>query len=339
MANTIRDIAKAAGVSPSTVSRVVNDSPLISEETKIRVREILKELNYTPNSIGKQLAMQSSFTIGFLINTKSKDNFLDPFFFDMIGGSESVVLSKKYDLSICNTNYLQSDEDFLSRFVYSKKVDGLIIHVSIINKHIVEELNRLEFPYVIIGQPKKGLKGSWVDIDNAAAGELAANHLIDSGYKNISFIGGTKDEPVSFNRLKGYRNILGKFGMEEKQNYIKGGLGTEQDGYNLMNELLSMDKAPDAVICINNYTAFGAMRAIKEKGLTIPDDIGIVTFDDFPLAPYTTPPLTALRIDTFKLGKLAGDMLMEKIENKHSSLKSEVLVPELVIRTSSSKIK
>lgn len=335
MAVTINDIAKAAGVAPSTVSRVVNNSPLISEETKIRIRAILKEMNYTPNSIGKQLAMQSSFNVGFLINTSSKDNFLDPFFYDIIGGAQSIVLSSAYDLTLGNISYLDSNEHFLNRFVYSKKVDGLIIHVSIVNKDIIQELNESEFPYVIIGKPKEKNKASWVDIDNTVGGELAANHLLEQGYNNIAFIGGTKDEPVSFSRLLGYKKVLDKLDIRENQGYIKGGLGTEADGYRLMRDLLSMDNPPDAVICINNYTAFGVLKAVKEKGLRIPEDIGILTFDNFPLAPYMDPPLTCLKINTFELGKVAGEILMDKLKNKTNTFENKLLIPELIVRESS----
>ncbi|MBC2579517.1 LacI family DNA-binding transcriptional regulator [Clostridium sp. DJ247] len=336
---TIHDIAKIAKVSASTVSRVINDNPSISEETKKRIRAIMKELNYTPNSIGKQLAKQSSFTVGFLINTESNDVVLDPFFYDIINGSQSIILPKNFDITICDITYLKPDENILSKFVYSKKADGLIIHVSIINKKIIEQLNELNYPYVIIGKPKENASISWVDADNITAGEIATKHLIEQGYRKIAFIGGTKNEPISSNRIKGYKNILSQLNVKQDTKYIKETVGIKIDGYADMMSLLNLDNPPDSVICINNYAAFGALEALNQKGLNIPKDIGIVTFDDFPLAPYTTPQLTALRIDTFELGKLAGEILMKKIEDSRVKSEIKIVLPQLIIRESSLKNK
>lgn len=181
MTVTIRDIAKEAKVSPSTVSRVVNDSPLISQETKEKVRAIMKDLNYTPNSIGKQLAKQSSFNIGFLFSTQSKEVLLDTFFYDIIRGVQSVVFANDYDLTICDLNYLKSKQNFLERFVYNKKVDGVILHVSLVTPEVINSLEELGFPYVIVGQTEADT--TWVDIDNSMGGELAVTHLLDKGYK------------------------------------------------------------------------------------------------------------------------------------------------------------
>ena len=332
---TIKDIAKAAGVSPSTVSRVVNDSPLISEETKIKIRKLMKEMNYTPNMIAKQLATQNSFNVGFLINTDSKECFMDPFFYEMVGGIQSVLSAKGYELSLCNIKYIESNDNFISRFISSKKVDGLIIHVSIMNKKVAAKLNSLDFPYVVIGQPEENLDVSWVDINNFKAGEIAVNHLITQNYKNIAFIGGTLDESVSLNRKNGYLNALKESAFIQKDYYMKESMGTQEDGYNIMKDLLNLVDPPDAVIGINNFTTFGALTAIKESNLKIPEDIALVTFDDHPIAPYTTPTLTSLNININELGVFAADMLMDLISKKIKGKKAIIISPELSIRESS----
>lgn len=336
---TIKDIAKAAGVSPSTVSRVVNDSPLISEETKVKIRKLMKEMNYIQNISARQLATQSSFNIGFLINSNSKECFMDPFFYEMVGGIQSVVSAKGYELSICNINYIESNDNFINRFINSRKVDGLIIHVSIINKKIVDKLNALNFPYVVIGQPIESLNVSWVDIDNKKAGEIAVNHLLLQQYKKIAFIGGTQDESVSFNRKKGYLSALRHNNIAENDCYIRESMGTQEDGYNIMKDLLKLDNPPNAVIGINNFTTYGALIAIKENNLNIPSDIALVTFDDHPIAPYTTPTLTSLNINIKELGVFAGDMLMDLMSKKITGKKATIISPELSIRDSSMSIK
>lgn len=334
MSITINDIAKIANVSPSTVSRVVNDSPLISDETKEKVRKIMISMDYTPNSIGKQLATSCSNNIGFIINTKDSTIVMDQFFYNIIIGSHNVVLSKNYDLTICDLNYLKNDDNFLSRFVYSKKVDGLIIHNSILDNYTIEKLNSLNFPYVSIGQPIVRKNTSWVDIDNVTAGELSVDHLLTQGYKRIAFIGGTKDEPISTHRLKGIARQLKNENNIYNEEYICESNGTEKEGYQIMKKLLSLNVKPDAVIAVNNYIAFGALKAVRDEGFLVPNDFGIITFDNYPLAKYTTPTLTSFDIDTLELGKMAGEILLKRIAQPQTPNMVNFIVPKLQIRNS-----
>lgn len=294
----------------------------------------MKDMKYFPNSIGKQLAKKSSFNIGFLINTSSKDTLLDQFFYNIIIGSQSLILPANYDLTICDIHYLAEHESFLERFVYSKKVDGLIIHSSILNKENIEELNSMNFPYVVLGQPSAAENVSWVDIDNISACEEAVRFLIKKGYKYPAFIAGSSDEPISNNRFKGYTKAASDLNIPNYRSLIKFGIGTEEDGYNLMKELLKSNTIPDSVICINNYTALGALNALKETSLNIPKDFGILTFDSYPLAPYTSPAITSIHINTLELGKLAAQVLLNKLSNTSDNNKANMLLPEIIERQS-----
>lgn len=336
---TIHDIAKVAKVSASTVSRVLNDSPSISEKTKIRIREIMKELNYTPNLLAKQLATQSSMTIALLIDTSHPDFFLDPFFFDIIQGCQSILLEKNYDVSLCDIAYLEPKESFLKRFVFNKKADGIIMHNTVATKSVLKQLNELDFPYVVLGKPDGNLKSSWVEIDNTLGGEFAAKHLIEQGYSKIAFIAGTKTEPISNSRIKGFYDYSQKHGFVTDSAYIKYSIGDKASGFNNMAELLSMDTPPDSVICVNNFTAFGALEACHQNGIRVPEEIGIVTFDDFPLAPYTTPSLTSLAISTFEQGKMASEILIDKLATRTLSVQTKIILPQLIVRVSSVKKK
>ncbi|MEK0312445.1 LacI family DNA-binding transcriptional regulator [Cohnella sp. 56] len=338
MKTTINDIARAANVAKSTVSKVLNDAPTISEATKAKVRAIMKELQYTPSSIATQLAKQSSMNIGFIMNFDRKDDFLNPFFYSLLGGAESVTFEHRYELTIANIT--NSNEDFMNRYVYSKKLDGMLINPSFLNRDVVSELERLEFPYVIVGQPKEdyGADSDWVDIDNNEGGRIAANHLLEQGYARIAFLGGVPGEAISRNRLAGYQNVMSgaRRDLVSDNPYIRQGETNEATGYRLMNELLDLDAPPDAVICVNNFIAFGVLKAAQERGVRIPEQLGIVTFDNFPLAPYTTPALTALEIDTFSLGVLATNVLFGKlglIQAADAELRS--IKPELIVRQSS----
>lgn len=335
MKTTINDIAKAANVAKSTVSKVLNDAPTISEATKQKVRAIMKELQYTPSSIATQLARQSSMNIGFIMNFDRKDDFLNPFFYSLLGGAENVTFEHQYELTISNIH--NREIDFMNQYVYSKKLDGMLINPSVLNRDIVRELERLAFPYVIVGQPKEdyGVGVAWVDIDNNAGGSMAAHHLLEQGYTRIAFLGGKPDEAISHNRLTGYRNVVSSLlGSDKDNRYIRYDEANEMNGYRMMNDLLEMDSPPDSVICVNNFVAYGALKAAQDRGIRVPEQLGIVTFDNYPMAPYTTPSMTALDIDTFNLGALATNVLFDKIGQHELLSPFQTIKPELIVRQS-----
>lgn len=338
MATTIRDIAKLAKVSASTVSRVINDDPRISEKTKKKVKKIIEEMNYIPNSMAKQLVMKTSFNIGFLFNSHINTLPLDYYFYNMIGGLQSVIFSNNYELTICDFSFLKPSENLLERFVYNKRVDGVVLHATVINEDIIKRLNDIDFPYVVIGNINVDFPSTWVDIDNNYAGKLACQHMLDKGYRKIAFIGGTPTETISNQRIEGYKKQLISSNIAVNSEYIMNGMGTNEDGYNCTKKLLQLNPIPDAIICINDYTAFGAIRALKETDLKIPEEVGIITFDNFPLAPYITPSLTSIDIDTFKLGKRAGEMIMEKVKGNELH-RQERISPGIIFRDSTARDK
>lgn len=327
---TINDIAKAAQVAKSTVSKVINNSPTISEETRNRVLEIMKEMNYTPSSVATQLAKKQTYTVGLVIDMDRKNDFLNPFFYSIIGGVESIVGSRQFDLTISNIR--NRDTDVLQRFVYNKKLDGLILHTLTAEPYVLAELERLSFPYVVVGKPTFEVDAPWVDADNAAGGEMAAFHLLECGYRHIAFIGGDFGEPLAASRLQGFMRIGPLLEKQGAQSMILGGPIDEASGYRVMLEQLNGDSPPDSIICINNYVAFGALKALQERGISLPGEFGIVAFDDYPLAPYTSPALTCLDIDTFELGAKAAGLLLDIIANPETSKAPITIKPTLISR-------
>ncbi|EFM09890.1 transcriptional regulator, LacI family [Paenibacillus curdlanolyticus YK9] len=344
---TINDIAKAAGVAKSTVSKVLNDASSISEDTKRKVREIMKDMNYTPSSIATQLAKQSSNTVGLLIDLSRKGDFLNHFFYPIIGGIESIVGKHQYELTICNshessqttTNGYVPDPSFMDRLVRNRKVDGLLLDSSIWTPRTELLLGELHFPYVLLGDAPIDAPYSAVNIDNEAGGRLLAGHLISQGYKRLAFVGGERGEPLFESRLKGCRQALSEQGLALDECHIKHGVANEANGRLLMNQLLSLpiDDRPDAIICMNNYTAFGALESARDVGVAVPTTLGVATFDDYPLAPYTSPPLTCLSMDTFELGTQAAEMLMARIGDYSTRAESRRIPPTLIVRASTSR--
>lgn len=330
---TIKDIAKAAGVAKSTVSKVMNDSPKISEETKSRVREIIKQMNYTPSSIATGLARQSSNTIAILIDMSKESEFLNQFFYNIIGGVESVIGPLKYELTIANIQHDHAEGHFLHRLVLNKRVDGIIANTSVLTPELCAELNRLEFPYISIGEIEA--PGIWVDCDNELGGYMLTRHLLEQGYPSAAFIGGQKDEPLFLRRAAGYKRALGEAGIAVRSDWIINGRAVEEDGYAAAKLLLQGREAPGSIVCMSNFSAYGVLQAARELKIAVPSQLGVATFDEYPLSPYTSPPLTSLDMDTFQLGARAGRLLMDKLDNTPADESGLLLEPELIPRLSS----
>lgn len=328
---TINDIAKAAQVAKSTVSKVINNSPTISEATRNRVLDIMREMQFTPNSVATQLAKQQSYTVGLVIDMERRDDFLNPFFYSIIGGVESVVGARQYDLTISNIR--NRETDVLQRFVYNRKLDGLILHALTAEPRVLMELDRLSFPYVVVGKPSLDIQGPWVDADNAAGGEMAASHLLERGYRRIAFIGGNFEEPLAASRLEGFMRIRPELERHNALVHSLAGPSDEASGYRMMLELLDGETPPDSAICINNYVAFGALKALRERGIGLPDQFGMVAFDDYPLAPYTSPAMSCLHIDTFEIGARAAGLLLDRIQDPSGASLSPIAIrPRLIPR-------
>ncbi|GIP53194.1 LacI family DNA-binding transcriptional regulator [Paenibacillus vini] len=335
---TIQDIAKAANVAKSTVSKVLNDSPKISKETKTRVREIMEQMNYTPSSIATRLAKRSSHNIGMLIDMARESEYMNPFFLNIISGIESVIGPMKYELTIANMQQDDPERNVINRLVRSGRIDGLIANNAIMSEDMVKTLNSLDFPFVTIGE-FHSFPVPWADYDNAEGGRMLTGHLLDEGYRDIAFIGGEPLERIFTKRHQGYRQALLEAGIPYREDRTIHGVADENHGYQAVLELLRSDHPPDSLVCMNNYSAFGALKAIQQAGIAIPGEIGIATFDDYPFSPHTNPPLTSLFIDTFQLGATAGRMLIEVMNQPDLPYPSLLLQPKLNIRESTLKRK
>ena len=223
MAVTIKDVALKAGVSISTVSKVIHDSPSISDATKQRILEIMKELNYYPNIIARSFVRQSSYHIGLIMSLKKEDAFLNPYIYEILGGIEEVVRKNGYLLSIINMNTILDDPVELEKLMAQKRVDGFLIHLGGFKEKLARSLDKAGFPYVFIGQPTFTTSSSWVDINNSKAGEIATEHLISQGCSKIAFIGTREEDydPICKARIDGYKKVLQREGYDSYIYYTK----------------------------------------------------------------------------------------------------------------------
>lgn len=347
---TINDIAKAANVAKSTVSKVLNNCPSISTTTKKRIRAIMKEMNYMPSSLATGLARRKCNNIALMIDLSRRNDFLNHFFYNIIGGVESVVGSCDYDLTICNVSQRESRK-FINQYVLSQKAEGMIIDNSILEVDVAEDLKRMRFPVVLLGDWQGKQKFDSVDINNRIGAMKITEHLLSEGYRRIAFIGGNKDESLFLRRYSGYSEVLHREGVGVNPVWSFPEGNTEESGYEIIKQILMLPVLPDALICMNNYVAFGALKRLREEGYSVPEQMGMVTFDNEPLAPYTTPPLTSLHMDTFGLGVKSAEVLMNSIHNygihdcdlitakdifgENEAIHQKWLEPQLVIRESS----
>lgn len=334
---TIKDVAKAAGVSISTVSKVMNDAPTISLATKDRIRKIMEEMNYYPNVIARNFVQQSSKSIGVVLELKRNYAFLNSHIYEILGGIEEILSKNDYIVTLLNTASMGNNTEPYEKIIREKRVDGLIIHISNLNQSLCKKMEKLNFPYIVIGQPDSESNISWIDINNKAAGEIATKHLLSEGYERIAYIGGTATDNVSKNRQLGFTSILAKSNTKLYKEYIMEGDTSIEGSEEMMKDLLNLPVPPDCVICLNNFVAFGALKAINKRQLKIPQDIALISFDNYPLSMFTQPQLSVVDNNVFELGQYAAKALLDKIENPNLHIQSSMLSPNLIIRESSKR--
>lgn len=333
MAVTIKDVAKEAGVSTATVSKVLNNSPTISEATTERIKEIMKELDYHPNLRAQNFARQSTKTILFATGLSKDCAFQNPHMFEIMVGLQKSLAAKNYTLSVTNVSK-ENCMDILGNLIAQKSVDGLVLHISIVTKELEKIILQEQFPHIVLGCPEYKTQLCWIDNNNTLSGEMATKHLFDCGYKKIGFIGGLKNDIGSVCRLEGYQSFLEQKKIPLKEDYICLGESSVESGSEMMIQMLGIKDPPDAVICANNYLALGAMNAIQENGLSVPQDIGLITFDAYPFTQITKPKMTTIDIDVYDLGKQAGDIVLRKIRKPNLQMQSYTTLANLMINDS-----
>lgn len=333
MAITIKDVAKAANVSTATVSKVINGSPSISIKTVENVKHIMKELNYYPNSSAQNFARKSTRNIVFATRLERNTAFENPHMFEIMSGVGKYLSKKNYTMSIINIDE-ESRSDEIERIIAQKSADGMVIHVSVVTKEMEYIIRKAEFPHIVIGCPSYESRLCWIDNNNYLSGEMAANHLVDQGYRNIAYIGGVEEDFISTHRLQGAITALAEKGLKITEEHIRCGESTRQEGYKMLESILLEPNRPDAIICSNNHIALGVMKSIKEHNIRIPEDMGVITFDDYPFSQITDPMLSVVNIDVYDLGQQASKLMINKIKKPNLQVQTYTTLPNLIIRES-----
>lgn len=332
MSVTIKDIAKLANVSHTTVSRALNNSPYINSETKARIKALAKELNYVPNYNAKSLVLLKSYIIGVFFSSISEGTS-DTFFHEIVKGLNK-VMDKKYNLVIRGIDNYE-----YSHPIDNKNVDGVIVVSQSKNDDsFIQTIIEKNIPMVVINRAinEEGIVNI---LSNDTKGSYdAVEYLIHNNHKKIGLIQGNMEFESSTYRKKGYIMALEKNNIKINNDYILSGKYTLESGYDNMKKLLKLKNRPTAVFCANDDIAVGAMKAVFESGLSVPEDISIIGFDNSNFCNYVTPTLTSVKKDSLTMSEIGGLYLLDIINKKNLNKDKIFIESRLVVRDSVKKL-
>lgn len=333
---TIADVAREAGVSMMTVSRVINNKGEVSTSTREAVRAAIERLGYRPSSIARGLATRRTATIGLVV-----PDVANPFFADVAGGVEQVASGEGYNVFLCNTGEDPEREAAVLRLLEEKRVDGVVVCSSRLDDCALQAALDRHPAAVLVNRHLPGDEAAIasVRIDDRAGGRLATQHLLQSGHRAVGFLAGPPASRSSRLRGEGYRAALAAAGVGAEPEWTVPCAANVEGGFQATRTVLSRYPEVTALFCYNDLVAVGALQACAALGRSVPGDVAIAGFDDIPLAELVTPPLTTCRVPRVELGVRAVRLLLDQIAAPGGPAVDVVLQPELVVRASAPAMK
>ncbi|MNI10712.1 HTH-type transcriptional repressor PurR [compost metagenome] len=330
----IKKIAEMAGVSVSTVSKIINNYSDISEETKTKVLEIMKKTGYVPSNSAKTLATKKSNLISVIFAGKLNIDFTHPFFVEVLNSFKKQMGFLGYDLLFFSNEKSHAiDGDYLARCRHFQ-VDGCIIITGQELEPSISELDHSDIPCIGVDIQLTGKSSGYIMSENYKMSYKVVEHFYLQGYRELGYIGSTSESDISNMRKNGYIEAIESFGLAVNEKwFVNGDNFFESSGYEAMKKMITSGSLPQAVFCASDLLAIGAMRALKEHHINVPDDIGIIGCDDIDACKYTSPTITTIRQNKDKIGRLAASLLYDLINNQ-SETSNVVVEPELIVRES-----
>jgi LacI family transcriptional regulator len=332
MAVTIRDVAQRAGVSAMTVSRVINGSAKVTEETRAKVEAAIAELSYVPNTLARGLTRQRSTIIGMVV-----PDLGDPFFTLVLRGAEQVARRAGYRLIVCNTN---SDNEVEAGYIddlIAHQVEGVIL--APVNDHsrsVVARLAARSLPHVLVDRAIPGVEADIVQGDSVGGARIVVEHLLAGGHRRIVHVTEPQDVSTARDRVRGYREALEAHGIPYDPDLVVVGAGATIAGAEAATaEFLNRGEAPEAIFAVNNLAALGVVLAVRAAGHSVPGDIAVACFDDLAFAALLCPFLTVMAQPATAYGARATELLLDRIRGTAPAERQVVVLPgELIIRES-----
>lgn len=326
---TIKDVAQRAGVSVTTVSHVLNATRFVSDDARERVEAAVLALAYVPSAVARSLKHNTTRTLGMLIPNNS-----NPYFAEIIRGVEACCFDAGYNLILCNSDDQPDKQASYVRVLAEKRIDGLVLVSSGVAPDLAAQLQAQALPVVLVDREVPGLDCDLVEVDHTAGGEIATRHLLELGHPQVVCISGPAGLTPSSQRRAGWKRALAAAGVARREGDLVRGDFTSHSGYLAMQSLLARKQRPSAVFVCNDVMAIGALCAIHEAGLRVPEDISVVGFDDIELAAYTFPPLTTVAQPKQAIGTGTAQLLLERIAGESGAPRRLILQPELRVRKS-----
>lgn len=327
----LQDVARQAGVSAATVSRVINEPALVNGRTRARVQQVIAEMGYHPSRVARRLRVESgrSNLIGLVI-----PDIQNPFFADIVRGVEDAAQRHGYAVFLGNADEDLDKERRYLEVMRSEAVDGVILPPSCETDTAAAQLVRDGIPVVCVDRRLATVHVDTVMIDNVQGAYEATEHLLAHGHRRVGFISGRLDLSTSRERVQGFRRALEDRGIPMDPELVLSGDGRQESGRELATRLLALPEPPTALVAGNNLMALGALEAIHERGLRIPEQVAIIGYDDTPWARALNPPLTTVRQPGYELGSRAMELLLQRMEQPDRGTSSVLLHPTLVVRRS-----
>lgn len=331
---TIKDVARIAGVSTTTVSHVINKTRFVAEATQERVMAAVTELNYAPSAVARSLKCNTTNTIGMLVTQST-----NPFFAEVVEGVESYCYRQGYTLILCNTGGLVEKQRDYIRMLAGKRVDGLLVMCSDLDDELRIMLDgHPDIPKVVMDWGPETSKADKIIDNSEEGGYLATRYLINNGHTDIACLSGHFEKMACKERISGCKRALAEAGLTLPDDWLLEGNFECDTAVIAADKILAMDKKPSAVFCFNDIMALGLMSRLQEKGMKIPEDISIIGYDNIDLSAYFSPPLTTIHQPKRRVGKTAVEILLERIKDKDHAKQVFEMFPELVERSTVKKL-
>lgn len=329
---TMKDIARIAQVSTSTVSHVINGTRFVSDEMREKIMAVVRELNYQPSALARSFKLKKTQTIGMLVTASN-----NPFFAEVVAAVEGYCAENDYNLILANTNGDSQRLQSSLQMLIQKQVDGLLLMST--ETHLAEQLSlEISIPAVVMDWWPTALSADKILEDSELGGYLATQYLLEQGHRKIGIITGNLQKPLALNRLNGYKKALSEAQVPLNPHWIVESHFDFEGGIIGMEKLLQQKERPTAVFACSDTIAVGAYQTLWKHQLSVPKDMSIIGYDNIDLAQYLAPPLTTVHQPKIELGKLAVETLLERIKNPEKTNRTLILKPEVISRSSVARL-
>jgi len=328
---TIRDVAKLAGVAPITVSRVINNTSYVSERTRERVEAAIEELGYVPNMLGPSLRFKQTMTLALVLT-----DITNPFWTTVARGVEDIAQASGYSIILCNTDESENKQEQYLQMLMRRRVDGILLVPACSNPKPVHIIQKQGIPVVLLDRQVPDIQVDIVRADSENGAYQLTQHLLSLGHKRIAMLAGPRTVSTAVDRVNGYQRALADAGLPDSAAKVCWGEFTQDSGRRIASQALSTTPPPTALFAANNFIGIGALKALQEKGLRVPEDIALVTVDDTPPTFPIDPFLTVLTQPAREMGHQAAQLLLARLANSIDDEYRHIILPtQMIIRASS----